>query len=131
MSRPVSAFHRADRHARYQRRRAELVIQNVTALFDYDLVPRLGVKLDGDLVSHRPGRHEEGRFFFKNFSGAFLQSIRSWIFTEDVVTDLSLSHRRAHSVGRFCNGIASEVDHKEYQLFGGGIRRERHYEINN
>src|SRR5687768_4595371 len=112
----VTAFYCSNGNARDQRRGAEFVIQYVAALFDDDLLPRLGVKLNRDLITHRPGRDEQRGFLFKNFRGAFLQSIHRRVFAEDIVPDLRRGHRCTHFIGRFCYGVAAKIDHEEISL---------------
>ena len=54
---------------------------------------------------------EQGGFFAENLCGAFLQKIHGRVFGINVVADFRRRHRAAHLVGRFCNCVASEVNH--------------------
>jgi hypothetical protein len=84
----------------------------VSAFFDDHFLAVPGVNLYRRLISHRAGGDKDGRFFFKNFGGAFLQTIYSWVFTVNIVADFSLGHGPTHLGCGFGDGIAAQIDHK-------------------
>src|ERR1041385_425612 len=111
MPRTVDASHGAYRYPRNQCGRANLVVENMAALFGNDFLSGPSVHLDRNLVSHAARRNPESSLSFKNLRGSLLQVVYGWVVAKDIVPDLGRSHSGSHFSGRLSNCVTSEVDH--------------------
>jgi hypothetical protein len=100
-----------DCHTRECRRRAALIVGDVTPRLGQDLVAGLGVEAKGDLVAHRPAGDEEGRLLAQDLGGAALECPDGRVLAVHVVADLGRGHGGAHGGRRPGERIAPEVDH--------------------
>jgi len=82
----------------------------VASLFNDDFLTALGMETHGDLVTHCAGGYKQGGFFSKDLGGPFLEAARSRVFSVDIITDFGARHRFPHLIGRFRDGIASQID---------------------
>ncbi len=92
---------------------AHLPIEDVGAGLAEDLLPVLGVELDGDLIAHGAGRDEEGGLALEDLGGGALEAIDGGVFGVDVVADLGRGHGLAHGGGGLGDGIAAKIDRHE------------------
>ena len=89
---------------------AHLPVEHMGAGLAEDLLPVLGVELDGDLVAHGAGGHEDGGLALEDLGGGALEAIDGGIFRVDIVADLGRGHGLAHGGGGLGNGVAAKID---------------------
>src|SRR5688500_7371113 len=92
-------------------RSAELRDEDVTVLFADELVARLGVQAERDLVRHRRGRQEDRLLLAEQRSGARFELVDGRIFAPLLVADGSLGDGGAHPGGGPRRGVGAQVDH--------------------
>ena len=71
------------------------------------LVARLRVDADADLVGHRARRNEHGRLLAQQLGRPGLETLDGRVFAEDVVADLRLGHRPPHPGRRLRHRVGS------------------------
>ena len=72
-----------------------------------DLLPRLGVQAQSDLVAHGAGRHKDGGFAPEDLRGACLQPVDRGVFAINVVPDVRRGHGGPHLRRWFRYGVAA------------------------
>jgi hypothetical protein len=83
----------------------------VRPLFADDLLSRLRVDLDRNLVSHGAARDEGRGFALENGRRALLEPVDRGIFAVNVVAHHGDLHCLAHFGRRLGYGVAAQVDH--------------------
>ncbi len=91
----------------------ELRDQDVRMLLGEQLVARLAVEPERDLVRHCRRRDIDGLFLPEKLSRPLLEQVDGRVFPLLLVADLRGRHRLAHRRARLRLGIRPEVDHGE------------------
>lgn len=78
---------------------------------------------DSDLICHRTGRHEYGRFFAEQSRNFGLQFRDGRVNIDNVVTHLGLCHDFSHFSGGTGDSVASQVDHVGRHFFHSQVPR--------
>jgi hypothetical protein len=102
-------FEAAELHSGQRRSRAAFVVDHVRGTIDEDLVARLGVAAQSELVRHRAARCEQRRFLPEKGGDALLQFQDSGIVAEDVVADFGFRHGAPHPGVGARDGVTAEV----------------------
>ena len=111
----------AAHHPAEHRGRAALVVIQVGVGFHEDLIARLGVAADGQLVGHGSGRGIERGFLAEQGGGLGLKLLDGRVVAEHVVTYFCLRHRLAHGRRRFGDRVAAQVNQFRRLVQHGGI----------
>ena len=110
-------------------RPAELRDQDVGALLGEQLVARLAVEPERDLVRHRRRGDVDGLLVTEKLSRPLLEQVDGRVFPLLLVADLGRRHRLAHCWRRLRLSVRPEVDHGEIlpaaRRGGTGQRRPR------
>ena len=106
----VRAVERSAGDAGEDRRAAGLVLEDVAIEIAEKLVAGTGVDAHGDLVRHRPRRHEEGRLLAEELGRAAFELADGRVLAEDVVADLGGGHGGPHAGRRPGDGIAAQIE---------------------
>jgi len=104
------AGQKANRCAGIARDTTALIQVHVGQLVADDLVTSLGVHLDSNLVRHRPGGAEERCLLAKKCGGLALKRVDGFVFTEDIVADISAHHRFEHGRSWARHRVTAYVD---------------------
>ena len=78
--------------------------------FAEQLIARPCVDPNGDLIGHRPRRHEERSLLAQKLGRALLEELDGRVFSVDIVTDRGFGHRASHRGRRLGNGVGPQVD---------------------
>ena len=89
---------------------AGLIVVNVAGRLAQQLVPRLRVGPDANLVGHGTRRHEERRLLTEQRRHFFLEAIYRRVLSENIVANLCRQHDGAHGRRRLRHGIAAQID---------------------
>ena len=76
-----------------------------------DLVPRVGERLQGDLVRHRRCRDEHGFLVAEQRGDALLERGHGRVLALLLVADDGVRDGAAHALGRLRQRVRAEVDH--------------------
>lgn len=114
----VLAFDGAGGDAAELREGTLLVVVNVTAGFADEFVAGLAVNADADLVGHRAGGHEDGRFFAEDFGGEFLKAVAGGIDVDHVVADFGGGDELPHGGRGAGDGVGAKVDGGDHGWVG-------------
>ena len=106
----VGIGERVQLHTGVERGRRGFVSEHVRAFRNEHLGPRSCEHPDRELVRHRSGGHEECVLLPEQGGRERLQAIDGRVLAVRVVADLGGRHRRAHLVGRPCDGVAAQID---------------------
>jgi hypothetical protein len=87
-----------------------LEVHGVGTRLDNHLIPGLSLRLDGQLIGHGPGGHEESGLFAEHLGSFFLEGIDRWVFSEDIVSHNGGKHGSTHFGGRLSYRITAQVD---------------------
>ena len=91
---------------------ALLVADDVAIGFAQEFVAGLAVDAHAELVAHRAGGDEEGRFFAEHAGDSLFEAADGRVFAEDVVAHFGGGHGGAHAGCGASYGIAAEVDRR-------------------
>ena len=100
---------RARRDARQRGSRAELGAHHVRLRVADQLLPRLHVHAQPELVGERAGGGEQAGVLAEQVGHALLERVDGRVLAVDVVADLGVGHRRAHACGGTGDGVAAQV----------------------
>src|SRR5262249_2407444 len=75
-----------------------------------DLLTRLGLNPDGQLIGHGTRRHKQGGLLAQQACRHVLEPVDRGIFSIHIVADFSLRHGLAHGFSRLGHGIAAQVN---------------------
>ena len=111
----------AAHHAAEHRRRAALVVIEVGVRLHEDLIARLGVTADSQLIGHGPGRGKERSLLAEQGGGLDLKRLDGRVVPEHIVTYFCLRHGLAHRRCRLGHCVAAQVDQSRRLVQHGGI----------
>ena len=106
----VLVVERMELHTGVARRRPVLVDDHVLAPSRDDGRPGLGEQAEGELVAHRPRRHEQRRLLSHALGEGLLEGVDGGVLAVHVVADLGIGHGPPHLGRGPGDGVRPEVD---------------------
>ena len=106
----IIGIEHAQRDTRQGRGGAGFVVEDVTAAVCDRFITRRRVQPQGDLVGHRPRRHEQRRLLGQHRGDPLLQGTHRRVIAKAVVSDHRRGHRRTHRGGRSGDGVTAQID---------------------
>nr|WP_197723689.1 hypothetical protein [Sphingosinicella microcystinivorans] len=106
----ASGLHAQQADARQCRGTAAFPVGDMRGGVDDRGLAIAGVQPERDLVGHRPGRHENGRFLAEFVRDPPFERDRGGIVVINIVAHFCRGHRRPHRVGRFAACVAAQID---------------------
>ena len=107
---PVRGLHAPRHDAGERAHRRKLVADDVAPPFDEDLIALFRQDADRDSVTHRAGRHEQGRLEAQELRDSRLETPHGLVLPEDVVSHLGLGHCTAHLGRGLGDGVGAQID---------------------
>src|SRR5262249_1188236 len=113
----VFALDRAAGDAAQDRRSSRFVVVDMASQVAEDLIARLRMRPETDLIRHGARGHEQGGLLAEQRGDALLQTDNGRVLAEDVVADDRRRHRRAHASRRLGYRVAAQIDVRLRHLF--------------
>jgi hypothetical protein len=81
-----------------------------------DLIARLRVHLDRDLIRHRAAWHKDRRLFAQHLREPPLQRNHRRVISQHIIAHLRASHRLTHAGSRLGHSVAAKINRSMHSL---------------